>query len=85
MASVNCETWLNVCAKYAGTSEVISAVNCENSLCFVSKNDIRYAGMTNRLANMFGMTLYTNGNGINHPKKASIASNIGLLINVLPP
>jgi hypothetical protein len=85
MASVNDEMWLNVWAKYAGTSDVMSAVNSEKSLCLVSKCDIRYAGMTSKLAKMFGIILNTKGSGIKRPKNARMASKTGLLINVLPP
>lgn len=85
IANVSGVTWLNVCAKNAGTNEVIRDVNIENSLCFVSRCEIRYAGITKRLANMFGIILNTNGSGMNKPKNASMLSNIGLLTIVLPP
>lgn len=60
MASVNGSGWLNVFVIYAGTILASNAASSDTAVLFVSCFDIRYAGMTNRDANILGMIFSTN-------------------------
>jgi len=85
IASVSGSAWLNVFVKNAGTSDASSAENSDIQVVFVILYDIKNAGITSSVANMFGIIFSNSGRGMNSAKNASIASNTGLMISVLPP